>query len=377
MSDLPAAALGAAWRAALPSPRRIPLDAAGCACASRTVLAATTGFLEREAELGGYPAEVDAAPVIARARAHLGALVGVDGDAVALAGSATLAFSALLAAWPLPAGSRLGWVPSEYGSNVLALEALARARGWELAALPVGPEGRIRVDDVAGALAGLALVTFPVVASHRGVVQPAAEVVALAHEAGLPVVLDVAQAAGHVPLAHVGADAYVGTARKWLRGPRGGGWVAASPTVGAALVPDRPTLTGVGATGVARLGAGEGSIAARVGLAAALDELAEAGPETVFARLAALGRLARGRLHGLAGWSVLEPLDEASALVTLSHPDRQPPAVARTLLEDGIVVSAIPAERAPADLDCDVLRVSLHAYCQPEDLDRLEFSLRR
>lgn len=378
MTDLPGGTLARRWRAALADPGVVHLDAAGSACPSRPVLEATIAHLRREAQVGGYAAEAEAAPVVERGRAHLGSLVGLPGDAVALTANATTAFTRVLGAWPLGTGARVGVLSSEYESNRLALGALARRRGWRLVDLPVDPAGRLRLDAFAARVtAGLELVTFPVVASQRGVVQPAEAAVGLAHQAGVPVVLDAAQAAGHVPLGDVGADAWVGTARKWLRGPRGSGWLAVAPGWAEDLVPEYPGLTGLGGTGVARLALGEASIAARVGLTVALDELATADPAAVCARIAALGALARGRLDGVGGWWVQEPLDEPSGLVTLAHPDLDPVDVAAELLHAGIATTAIPVGRAPTDLIRGVLRVSLHAYCDTEDLDRLEFSLRR
>jgi hypothetical protein len=51
--------------------------------------------------------------------------------------------------------------------------------------------------------------------------------------------------------------------------------------------------------------------------------------------------------------------------------------VAVALLGQGLATTAIPVARAPAALGAPVLRVSLHAYCNADDLGRLEFSLRR
>ena len=147
------------------------------------------------------------------------------------------------------------------------------------------------------------------------------------------------------------------------------------PRLAEQLVPEYPSLTGQGGSGVARLALGEASIAARVGLTVALDELDAAGPAAVSARIAALGALARARLDGWRGWRVQEPLDEPSGLVTLAHPDLDPVAAAASLLAAGVATTAIPVGRAPTDLTRGVLRVSLHAYCDAEDLDRLEFSL--
>jgi hercynylcysteine S-oxide lyase len=378
VTTLPGAALATAWRRDLADQTAVPLDAAGCAAPSTHVLETTIAHLRREATIGGYAAEAEARPTLAALRTRLGALVDLGAECVALAPNATTAFTTMLGAWPLGPGARIGTLPSEYGSNRLALDALAGRRDWTLVELGADGAGRLDLDGLAAALRqGLDLVCFPVVASHRGVVQPATDAVGLARAAGVPILLDVAQAAGHVPLGGVGADAYIGTARKWLRGPRGTGWLAASPSVATTLVPEYPGLTGLGTSGIARLELGEAAIAAHLGLAAALDELEAATVGSVTGRIAALGPEARARLDGVGGWRVQEPLDEPSGIVTLAHPDRDPVTVARSLLGEGIVTSAIPVTRALGDLAGPRLRVSLHAYCNPGDLDRLEFSLRR
>ena len=376
MTALPAAALAAAWRAGLADHTVVHLDAAGCACPSRAVLDATVAHLRREAAVGGYAAEAEVASTLVALRERLGALVGLGADDVALAPNATAAFATLLGAWPLPEGARLATVPSDYESNRLALRALAARRGFDVVDVPTDAVGHVDLDALPGKLRGVDLLTFPVVASQRGVVQPARAAVSVAHDAGVPVLLDVAQAAGQVPLTQLDADGYVGTARKWLRGPRGTGWLAATPSIGARLEPAYPSLVGRDAEGVGRLATGEASVAARVGLAVALEELT-AETDAVFARIAALGAHARGRLDGIGGWRAQEPPNEPSGIVTLAHPVEDPVAVAGRLLAEGIATTAIPSSRAPDDLRCGVLRVSLHAYCQPEDLDRLEFSLRR
>jgi pyridoxal 5-phosphate dependent beta-lyase len=376
VTSLPAAPLAAAWRAGLADHAVVHLDAAGCACLSRAVLDATVTHLRREAAVGGYAAEAEVAPALGALHTRLGALVDLDGDDVSLAPNATVAFTALLGAWPLPNGARVATVRSDYESNRLALQALAARRAMDVVDLPTDGVGHLDLDALPGQLRGVDLLTFPVVASQRGVVQPAAAAVSQAHDAGVRVILDVAQAAGQVPITQLGADGYVGTSRKWLRGPRGTGWLAAPAAAAARLEPAFPSLVGRDAEGVGRLATGEASVAARVGLAVALDELA-AADEEAFARIAALGAYARNRLDGVGGWRAQEPRDEPSGIVTLAHPAEDPVGVAGRLLDEGIATTAIPAGRAPADLDRGVLRISLHAYCQPEDLDRLEFSLRR
>lgn len=366
-----------------PATSLVHLDAAGCARSSPATIAAQVAHLEREALLGGYVAEAEAAPTLARARQRLGRLFGQEGSDVAFVENATRAFSSVLAAWPFRSGDRVGIVASEYGSNRMALDALAERKGIALVELSADTDGRIRMEDLKSALPGLALVTFPVVASHRGVVQPAHEIAVLCRSFGVPAVLDVAQAAGHVDLTGCGADVYVGTARKWLRGPRGVGFVVVGPVWADRLVPPVPELhTAVWSDsrprplgGAPRFGIGEAPVAARVGLAVALEELAEAGPSAVAATLADRGRAARARLAELAGWRVREPADEASALVTLSHDHVAAENAQQSLFERGILSAVVPRARAPHDLDQAVLRVSFHTYNDGHDLDRLEQAL--
>jgi hercynylcysteine S-oxide lyase len=74
--------------------------------------------------------------------------------------------------------------------------------------------------------------------------------------------------------------------------------------------------------GAGRYEQDEANYAARVGLATAAQEHQALGPPYVYARLAGIGRAARGLLNGVAGWQVAEPVDEPTAIVTLRPPER-------------------------------------------------------
>jgi len=284
----------------------VHLDAAGCSCPSQATFDTVVGHLQREVEIGGYAAETEAAARIEETRAAIGRLVGLAPEAVSFTANASKAFADLLSAWPLPEGARIGVLASDFATNRAFVDVLAARRGVEPMSLPADAAGRVNLDGVAAALReGLDLVAVPHVASHRGVVQPAAALTALCHERGVPVVLDAAQSAGQVDLAGIGADAWLAPSRKWLRGPRGVGFVAVAE-------PWRTRLD-------APLEAKEGPIAARLGLGVALREMEAAGAGRVAERIAALGTLARRRLDGLDGWRVGEPLDEPFGLARTCH----------------------------------------------------------
>ena len=336
----------------------VHLDVAAAGRVSAAVLDAEVAHLRREAEVGAYVAQEQADDVVERLRSDLGALVGLGADDVSLTDGAGTAFAVLLAAWPLPRGARIGTVPSEYGANARALRLLAGERGWELVGLPVDALGRVTaVPD------GLDLVTFPQVASQRGIAQPVQDVLA----AGVPLLLDVAQSIGQAPVP-AGCAAYVGTSRKWLCGPRGVGFAVVDPAVQDALEPP-PTLGAESARG-RRFDAQESHVAGRVGLAQAVREWEPALVPVVQER----ARAARAVLDGVAGWRVREPLDEPSGITTLEGGD--PFGTRAGLVEDGVVVSAVPQTRAD-DLTGPVLRVSTAPWVTDADLEVLAEALLR
>ncbi|CAG7645405.1 PLP-dependent aminotransferase family protein [Actinacidiphila bryophytorum] len=207
----------------------------------------------------------------------------------------------------------------------------------------------------------------------------------LCRDAGVPLVLDVCQSLGHVDVTGVGASVYVGTSRKWLAGPRGVGFVI-SPGLAAGEGTDvaAPSIqshtwgrpAGSPVAGAARFETSEASVASRVGLACAVLEHLGAQPALASRRLAAMGRRIRHTLHGLGGWTCVEPADEPTAIVTLRPPPGQDPADAveqavRTAKSWGLTLGAIPTRRAPDDMSTPVLRVSPPLGASEAEITRL------
>ena len=340
----------------------VHLDVAACGVVSQATLDAEVAHLRAEAARGGYVAELAAAPRIDAGRAALASMVGLSGGDVAFSEGCGGSLSALLDAWPLETGARIGTVPSEYGGNARVLADRAGRRGWRLIGLEVDDLGRVQRVP-----ADLDLVTFPHVASQRGVAQPVAEVLAT----GVPLLLDVAQSLGQTAVPP-GAAAYVGTSRKWLCGPRGVGFAIVDPAWQARLA-DPPTLQVTEYDDVRRFESPEAHIAGRVGLAWAAQQWSPALLPVLQAATAA----ARVLLQDAGGWRVVEPLDEPTGITTLLPPAGVDVVATRAaLLADGFLTSAVPVSRA-ADLSGPVLRVSTAAWVTPEDVDRLAAALSR
>ena len=372
MTELPHEDLGASWRAVRPRPAGRHLDSAACSRQSSRALDAAAHHARHEAELGGYVAEAASDDLLQQGRSVLGGLVGMAAADVAFVESAQAALVALLTGWRLPAGSRVACLPGEYAPNVAQL----RTYGLRPEPLPVDGSGRADLDGIARLLATdpPSFVHLVHIGSHRGLLQPAADVIAVCRAAGVPLVLDAAQSLGHTDV-DVGADVVYGTSRKWLAGPRGVGMLFVRASLAARLRPVLPEPEGV--PPMRAFESGEAHVAGRIGLVIAVGEHLAADPDRVRERLAGLGRATRELLDGVAGWTVIEPVDEPTATTTLRPPEGVDVVAIRShlLTEHGVVVSAIGPERAPGEMTGPVLRVSPHLDVALEDLEALAAAL--
>ncbi|WP_422744121.1 ergothioneine biosynthesis PLP-dependent enzyme EgtE [Mycobacterium sp. WMMD1722] len=356
---------GQRWRAARPAVAGIHLDSGACSRQSLTAIDAAAQHARHEAEVGGYVALEAAAPVLAAGRAAVGALTGFEADHVVFTTGATHALNLVLSSWT---GARtVACLPGEYGPNLAVLSA----NGFRVAPLPVDGAGRLQVDAAATALAAdrPALVHLTALGSHRGTAQPLAAFAQVCRDLGLPLVVDAAQALGHLDCA-VGADVVYSSSRKWLAGPRGVGVLAIRPGLAQRLAPAFPPAD-PGTTVWERLEHGEANAAARVGFSVAVGEHLAAGDATIRRRLAEVGRATRTALAAVPGWRVVEAVDEPTAITTLEPAgDTDPHSVRSWLIgERGIVTTACDSRRAPGELRRPVLRLSPHVDVTADELD--------
>jgi pyridoxal 5-phosphate dependent beta-lyase len=361
------------WRAARPKAAGLHLDSGACSRQSFAVIDAAAQHARHEAEVGGYVAADAAAPVLAAGRAAVGALTGLSGSDVVFTTGSNNALDILLTSWP---GERtVACLPGEYGPNL----AVMAANGFQVSTLPADDLGRLVVDDAARQLAGHppALVHLTPLASHRGLAQPLAELAEVCRDLGVPLVVDAAQALGHLDCA-VGAAAIYSSSRKWIAGPRGVGALAIHPELAQRLKPRLPPPEwGLPIPVMQSLELGEANVAARVGYSVALGEHLAAGPVQIRDRLAQLGRMTRTALADIKGWRVVEPLDEPTAITTLAPTDGADPQRVRAWLiaERGIVTTYAEVQRAPFEMTAPVLRASPHVDTTAEDLDQFAEAL--
>jgi pyridoxal 5-phosphate dependent beta-lyase len=349
------------------------VDSAACSRQSFAVIDAATQHARHEAEVGGYVAAVAAAPTLDAGRAAIAALTGLDSGDVVYTTGANNALDLLLSSWP--AQRTVACLPGEYGPNL----AVMAANGFDVHALPTDGAGRLDVDAAARQLAAdrPSLVHLTTLASHRGVAQPMAALADVCRSLDLPLVIDAAQAFGHLDCA-VTPSAIYSSSRKWVAGPRGVGFLAVRPDLAQRLRPRLPPPEwGLPSGVLERLEQGEANVAARVGYSVALGEYLAAGPAQVGERLAEVGAMTREALADVKGWRVVEAVDEPTAITTLQPVDGADPQQVRAHLiaERGIVTTYAETQRAPFEMALPVLRASPHVDVTEGELEEFAEAL--
>jgi selenocysteine lyase/cysteine desulfurase len=369
------------------------LNHAGASLLPQPVLDAVVGHLQREAQIGGYEAVAEAAEPLEAVYASLGRLLGARPEDVALVESATAAWNAAVLALPIAAGDRVVCTRTEYGSNAIVLLQLAERTGCEIVLVGDGPDGEVDLEAFETALAQgpVAFASLVHVPTGEGLVQPAEEVGRLCRAAGVPLLLDACQSVGQLPVdvGALGCSVLVASGRKYLRGPRGTGFLWVDPALLPRLRPVALDLRGADwvapgqyrmREGVRRFERFEADYAGRLGLGAAVDHALGWGIDAIEARVTALAAGLRERLGEIPGVRVHDR-GRRRCGITSSTVDGVPAArVAERLRTQGINTSVSLPTFAQHDARHrsvgDLLRASVHYVTTDDELDRAAAAIR-
>jgi selenocysteine lyase/cysteine desulfurase len=365
---------------------RIHLNNAGAALVSRTTLDTMRDQLNLEAEIGGYEAEALVGDRIAGTRGSLARLLGAEDDEIALFDNSTHAWNAAFYSVPLQSGDRILTSSAEYGSSVLAYWQVARRTGAELVVVPNDPTGQIDLD----ALAALAdertrLIGLTWIPTSGGLINPAAEVGAIARAQDALYLLDATQAVGQLPIDVValGCDMLTGTGRKFLRGPRGTGFLWAGERAIERLDPYVVEIAAATWTGNAgfswrrgaeRFETWENSYVNVLGLGSAVDQAMDLGLPAIAERAIALGAQLREGLDEIREVRTHDLGRQQCAIVTATVDGVHARDVMGRLSEHGINVSVTVPEHNELDIERrglhPLIRFSPHYYNTEDEVVR-------
>ena len=359
---------------------------AGSSLPTKAVLDTQIDYLTQEATIGGY--ETAGKTQVAHDAVYdsIARFIGASRSEICRAEHATAAWNAAFWSLPMEPGQRIVTVEAEYGANAVAFLRATERYGVTIDVVPSGQGGAVDLDAMSNALADdVALVALTHVPTNGGLINPAAEVGALTRKAGIPYLLDACQSAGQIALdvGELNCDLLSVTGRKYLRGPRGSGFLYVSADILPRLVPDQPDHHGAPWTSpdryelredARRFEHWEFNHSAWHGLGAAVDH----------ATLLGIGRIeatVRERAHELRaalaaqGFATFDVGDEQSGIVTTTI-DGVDPAEGKTrLAERSINVSVSTPDSTWWDAKRrglhDMIRASVHYITTPEEIDQL------
>jgi len=360
---------------------------AGSSLPPAPVLETHLAYLRREALIGGYEAQEEAQPRLDAVYAATARLVGGSGpDEVALFENATRAFDMALYAVPLAAGDVILTSTAEYHSMFVTYLHRAR-RGVRVEVVPPDATGQLDVGALRKRLdARVRLIAMAHMPTNGGLVQPAEAVGEVAREAGIFFLLDATQTVGQIPLdvRRLGCHALAGTSRKYLRGPRGVGFLWVARDWIERLEP--PLMEGHAAEWVEpdryvirpdakRFEVWESNVAARLGFGAAIEYAQALGLERIWTRVQALAETLRARLAAVSGVTVRDLGVVRGGIVSFTVRGVDAARVKAALRAASINVTVSPARGTLLDMRArglpEVLRASVHYYNTDEEIDRL------
>ena len=366
---------------------------AGAALMPDRVVARQVDHIRREAEIGGYEAAREAGAEIEAVYSAIAHLLNAAPDEIALMENATLAWNAAFFAFDFQPGDRLLTGQAEYVSNYLNYLKLARTRGLVVEAIPSTEEGELSIPALEEACArpGVKLITVTHVPTNGGLVNPAEEIGRVARAHGIPFLLDACQSAGQINLdvEALGCDLLSVTGRKYLRGPRGSGFLyvrrdfldQVEPPVldlraAKWVEPGRYELR----PNAKRYENWEFNYAAVLGLGVAVNYALDLGLPAIEAQVAELAAGLRARLAEIPGVTVQDIGRRRCGICSFTA-EKLPAVEIQQRLEDQRINTSVSDPNSTL-LDAtkrglpDVVRASVHYYNSEEELDRFTAAVR-
>lgn len=365
---------------------RIHLNNAGAALMPLPVYLAVKEHLDLELNIGGYEAQDRATPAFERTYDAIAELINCDRSEIALVENATVGWQMAFYGIQFKPGDRILTVEAEYATNVISYLQLTERKGITVDFVPSDNSGQIDVAALEGMIDDkVKLISVTHIPTNGGLINPAEAVGKIARKHGIPYLLDACQSVGQIPVdvEQIGCDMLSVTGRKYLRGPRGTGFLYVRKGFMDEL--DPPVLDMHSAEWTAldayqvrqdarRFENWEFNTAGIIGLGVAVDYLLALGIDETSARLCGLAQTAREALATVPGITVQDIGAEKGGLVTFDYAGKSVNDVKAHLTANTINTSITTISSTRYDLHKrgieNLIRSSFHYYNTENEIDR-------
>lgn len=358
---------------------------AGASLMPKQVLEATIGHLQLEAEIGGYEAAKLSYDAVEHVYNAASQLINCQRHEIAIIENATRAWDMAFYAIPFQEGDRILTSVAEYGSNYIAFLQTARRTGAVIDIIPNDEYGQVSITALKNLLSErVKLIAITHIPTNSGLVNPAVEIGKVAREAKILYLLDACQSVGQMPVnvQKIGCDMLSATGRKYLRGPRGTGFLYVREHLIEQLEP--PFLDSHAAewvtkdrfqirTDARRFENWETNYAGKVGLGVAINYALSWGLENIWARISSLATMLRTHLSNIAHVKLQDVGLDKCGIVAFTIDQHNPQDIYHQLAKQKINVSVSRASSTRLDMEErgleSVVRASVHYYNTEDEVE--------
>ncbi|MEX1157626.1 MAG: aminotransferase class V-fold PLP-dependent enzyme [Thermomicrobiales bacterium] len=359
---------------------------AGSALMPVGVLDAQIEHLRLEAQIGGYEAADAARDNVERVYSAAAQLIGASPDEIAVIENATRAWDMAFYSIPFKRGDRILTAMAEYASNFIAYLQVAKTHGAQVEVIPNDEHGQVSIEHLQSMIDDrVRLIAITHVPTNGGLVNPAAEIGAVAKQAGVLYLIDACQSVGQLPVSvdEIGCDMLSTTGRKYLRGPRGTGFLYVRRSVLDQLEPVMLDLHAAQWTSrdtytvrddARRFENWETNYAAKIGLGVAIDYALDWGMDLVWERVQELAGQLRAGLNAISDVTVRDIGSVQGGIVTFTIERRDLTEVKNALAAQAINVTVSRTPSTRLDMEdrglTQIIRASVHYYNSEDEVAR-------
>lgn len=359
---------------------------AGASLMPKIVRDTLVNHIDREMMIGGYESANEAGDRLQAVYHSIATLIGAQASEIALLTSASHAWVQAFYAVPFQAGDKILTARAEYAANYIAFLQVAERYGVEVIPVPSDESGQLSVTELEKLIDDrVKLIAMTHVPTNGGLVNPAEAVGKIAREHDILYLLDACQSVGQLPVdvTAIGCDMMSVTGRKYLRAPRGTGFLYVKQERITELIPPTLDLHSAEWTGAntytimpdgRRFEKWESSIASRLGLGAAVDYALEWGMDNISERVILLADELRAKLSAIPAVTVQDLGENRCGIVTFQIDGKEENSIKASLAEQKINVTVSGRSSTRLDMEArqieKLVRASVHYYNTTDEIDR-------
>lgn len=365
----------------------IHFNNAGASLMTQSVYETVINYLEQEVARGGYETAEKHRSALHATYHSIASLINADPNEIALLENATAAWNMAFASIDFEKGERILTSVAEYASNYIAYLRLRQDIDIEIDIIPNDEHGQTSVNALHTMMNDdVRLISITHMPTNSGLVNPVEKIGTIAEQNDCLFLVDACQSVGQYPVdvQKVSCDMLSATGRKYLRGPRGTGFLYVNSDVLPDLIPPFLDLHSAEWTtknqfkirdDARRFENWEANYAGILGLKKAVDYALNLGIKNIWKHITKLAEELRWRLAELPEVKVRDIGKTKGGIVTFTVASISPGEVKEELSKRNINANTSPRSSTLLDMQerelDEVVRASVHYYNTEEEIEKM------